>query len=987
MRIGPADYGRLAFNLSALRFQDRAGALSGVIRTGQNARGLAFGRPLAASVTVRSAGYQQGIFSSTQRTAASQSPLGQLQSLVLDIRGLQNVKSSQSAVPQPSAIADVGAASTTPARSLDRRSRVESRTVITGVNSSKIVGASVQRLPSQPALTIQGEVTSAARAALLTVRGGNEANVTAGGIYQLSGSRGSTTLTLQAGESLHDVAARINGHTAVTGVAAEVSGSDLALSSIDVGGAAVVHFEPIELEYATEISGVNAAQIGSFQVASLTTGASETISGELVSTVQDAELVYRGADGGVVAGTASFRLSGSRGAASVAITAGESLATVAQRINQDTATTGVVASVSGNDLRLTSDTTGDDATVKIDSIVRQYDVSESSVNPAEIADFRVISLFDGSEHVLSGEVTRSATSADIALQGSAGGTVIDTATFELSGALGAATISITQGESLSAVANRVNAVADSTGVVADVAGDQLVFSSSDIGSSAHTEIQLTHVNHTTQVSGVNSQQLTNFEVNSINEGASQTISGSITQAAEVAELAFEGTFLGRVGTRATFTLSGVEGSAEFSVTNFQSLANLASEVNAVTASTGVSAIVQGTQIKFRSVALGSAATVAINVTSGSFPVTGGNGNGTANGTDAVAVVNGQTITGVGNEFTFSDSVGSYSFTSASDFTGAFSSVSIVSQAGSFDLSGGNGDGTATGLDALAVINGTELTGVANRFVFSEPGGQFELEFAADFAGEFSPISVQSVAQPFDIEGGDESGLSAGADAVAVINGVEHASADGQFEVQGAHGVYEIEFAFGFTGDFDAISVASVAQQLDIEGGVEPGRAVGSDAQAVINGQLLTGEKSLFSFAVDGQQVTLEFQSGFAGEFDAFTATTQTRTVTESVRSWRPIAEKQMTASNEASENSGNHVPDPLTRLQEEISGLAALAQQIAPVETGATPPARGPLTKSTITSQLFAALDYNGSITAYRQTDPPLAGTLARIRQLIDLRA
>ena len=172
----------------------------------------------------------------------------------------------------------------------------------------------------------------------------------------------------------------------------------------------------------------------------------------------------------------------------------------------------------------------------------------------------------------------------------------------------------------------------------------------------------------------------------------------------------------------------------------QSLSTLANNVNQHTATTGVTAVVQGQQIKFRSTGVGSAATVGINVTSGSFSLTGGNGNGTANGTNAVAVVNGQTITGAGNQFQLTDALGTYSFTAASGFTGTFSTVTIESQAGSFELSGGNGDGTATGLDALATINSVQLTGVGNRLTINQAGGQFELELAAGFLGQLDAIT-------------------------------------------------------------------------------------------------------------------------------------------------------------------------------------------------------------------------------------------------------
>ena len=155
-----------------------------------------------------------------------------------------------------------------------------------------------------------------------------------------------------------------------------------------------MQLQPLDIE-TISVDGVNGAQIDSFEVASFTPGATETISGAVVSTAQGAELLYRGGTGSTVNGTAVFQLTGTRGAASVTIAAGEALSAVAQRINQQTASTGVVATVAGNDLRLFSDTLGDAALVRVDSVALDYDPTVSGVNPAQVAEVEVVSLADG----------------------------------------------------------------------------------------------------------------------------------------------------------------------------------------------------------------------------------------------------------------------------------------------------------------------------------------------------------------------------------------------------------------------------------------------------------------------------------------------------------------------------------------------------------------------------------------------------------------
>jgi hypothetical protein len=102
-----------------------------------------------------------------------------------------------------------------------------------------------------------------------------------------------------------------------------------------------------------------------------------------------------------------------------------------------------------------------------------------------------------------------------------------------------------------------------------------------------------------------------LEVLDFTDGASHTLSGNITQAAGKAQLSFAGNFLGLVGKNASFNLTGNAGSASFSVTSFESLSAVATRINAQTATTGVTARVQGTQLIFESSGVGSSALVQV----------------------------------------------------------------------------------------------------------------------------------------------------------------------------------------------------------------------------------------------------------------------------------------------------------------------------------------------------------------------------------------
>jgi hypothetical protein len=683
---------------------------------------------------------------------------------------------------------------------------------------------------------------AAARSAHLEIVGGAGATATTTATLSVEGSRGRFLVQLEAGQSLETVARKINRHTRAAHIVAGVSGNNLVLSSLDVGRKGQLRVEQLSAEGQSYVRGVNDGQVALFQVLAQPASGSETLAGTVVATAQQASLRYLGASGAVVVADASFLLHGDGGTVTVAITAGESLATVMERINADSAITGVTATVEGDDLLFQSTAAGGDATVQVELVDATYTVTTEGVNASQLASFDVNSVEPG-EHALSGSVLQAAAKAELVLQGTTGATVVDGATFELRGAAGAATISITAGESLSDVADRINTLTGSTGVQATVSGNDLIFRSVNFGSAETVEVELQAVDYHTTVSGTNSQQLTGFQVQSFTTGATETLNGSITQTAGTAQLTFSGNILGQVNRNATFTLTGSNGSTSISVNRLDTLQSLVNSVNVATTTTGVRATKQGNTVIFESTGVGSAAFVQIQPTQGQFPVSGGDGKGLAHGTDAVAVINGQTVTASGNQFNFSTAFGSYAFTAVQGYTGSLSPITIQSLPGQFDVVGGNGDGTAAGLDALVVVNGVQFTGVGNHVAVNDSAGQYELEFQAGFTGAFDTILVRSEVVGFEIEGGNAAGLAAGADAVAIINGVQHVGSSDGFTVHDREGTYLLQFADGFSGDFDAITITANTGPLALQGGQLGSLLRGADALVTFHGEPLRINRS------------------------------------------------------------------------------------------------------------------------------------------------
>lgn len=186
------------------------------------------------------------------------------------------------------------------------------------------------------------------------------------------------------------------------------------------------------------------------------------------------------------------------------------------------------------------------------------------------------------------------------------------------------------------------------------------------------------------VSGRDSDQVTDLSVYSTG-GSAVTVSGSVTQAATQATLSFTGDS-GQVGTSAAFTLTGDSGSVEITVTAAEGLSTLETEINDNSHKTGVTASLAGNVLTFRSVGYGTDAQMSVVVTTGTFAVAGGNGDGTANGTDATATIGGLDYTGDGNRFAINENRVRYTIEFVGGFSGSFDPISVDGDALTFALS-------------------------------------------------------------------------------------------------------------------------------------------------------------------------------------------------------------------------------------------------------------------------------------------------------------
>ena len=192
-----------------------------------------------------------------------------------------------------------------------------------------------------------------------------------------------------------------------------------------------------------------------------------------------------------------------------------------------------------------------------------------------------------------------------------------------------------------------------------------------------------------RITGRDSNQVADLTVYSTPYGSSPIISGTVISTGSQATLTHTGSG-GQITADATFTLAGDLGSVSVSVTNLEDLVDVAERINDDSHKTGVTASVNGDQLTLTSVDYGTNAEMSITVSLGTFDVTGGNGDGTANGTDASAQINGLTYSGTnvdGNRFNINQNGFRYSIEFVDGFTGNFDTIGVSGEALTFALSG------------------------------------------------------------------------------------------------------------------------------------------------------------------------------------------------------------------------------------------------------------------------------------------------------------
>ena len=511
------------------------------------------------------------------------------------------------------------------------------------------------------------------------------------------------------------------------------------------------------------VSGRNNTQVTDLVVHSIG-GPGQTVPGEY------AKLTYTGSSR-YAAAAATIKFTGNVGSTIIAITTSDTLEDVAQKINDRSNTTGVVASVDDNTLTLSSAEMGANEAIAVQVQAGTFNVAGG--NGDNTADG--VDVVYGSTAAISGSVEQAATRSQLVYTGTTAQIAAgDGGNLTIAGKLGSVVVAVADAELLTAVATKINNQSHKTGITAyaGVGSDTLTFSSVDYGSDA-----------TASVSADSAFSVTGGNGDGTAEGSDMiaTIGGTTYSPAKEAELRHRestGLFTADAGIRVT----GHLGSANFSITNGDSLALIASNINAQKGSTGVEAAVDGNDLVLKSTITGTDGHVDVEVTSGAFDTvteytpaasaeltyTGAGGKLTAAADFRLTGTGLFDFSFVGTEYlsdvaqTINDETATTGVVAVAQgdqlvlrtvATGSSASMSVTNVVGAFAVTGGNGDGTADGVNATASDTGVDeispnATLDGNRLSVNRNGFHFEIEFDGSFTGAFDTLSVSGDAMTF-----------------------------------------------------------------------------------------------------------------------------------------------------------------------------------------------------------------------------------------------
>jgi len=227
-----------------------------------------------------------------------------------------------------------------------------------------------------------------------------------------------------------------------------------------------------------------------------------------------------------------------------------------------------------------------------------------------------------------------------------------------------------------------------------------------IDTKSHTEFngrRLLDGSSGFRTSGVDTTKISDVDIVQKQTADDVTVSINITTQALQAKNDYQG---GTLSAATTLTVTGPGGAATVSLNNGDDTQAIADAFNKLTYATGITATkVDASRVDFATVDYGTRASISITATQGTFALTT---SGTVKGTDAVATINGQTVTGDGSVFNVNTSaLSAVVKVDPTTGTGAISSFTVSGEGLNFVIGSSPGSTARVGLPSFstAVLGG------------------------------------------------------------------------------------------------------------------------------------------------------------------------------------------------------------------------------------------------------------------------------------------
>ena len=372
---------------------------------------------------------------------------------------------------------------------------------------------------------------------------------------------------------------------------------------------------------------------------------------------------------------------------------------------------------------------------------KSYQTQLSAADSAKLDDFNITSaVFAGSATiVVDATITTAATKAQLFTDTVAGGLASAT-TIEISGAKGTDVLFLGAGSTLSNIETAVDALTDTTGVIASKTA--AVYGSTTVtNASSNSDLTFTDVRSTNDDNAENITQVLKIEIAQKSSGDTLSVASSST----ASELKITVTLGTSVTNTVTSTASDVKAAiaASANSSDFVSVTVEGTGAGLMDANQAAAAVTSGAVdafLSFQSADFGSAQFVGVNVLTGTLATTKTSVSGAAatrvDGTDVAATINGQVAQGSGLKATLTTAqIGaSINFKSANNTIGTNAKVSITGGGSVFQI---GQDVSPAGQVAIGIqaVNTARLGGVSGKlFELGSGGGKSLLDVGPTNSG-------------------------------------------------------------------------------------------------------------------------------------------------------------------------------------------------------------------------------------------------------------